>query len=239
MDSLILHTSYPSCLCYRRPIDIFCSRPKYDGSSSITNHTGCCPLVFRTVRSYKPDEAFSAMKPSRALSSSSPADAAQHQYQINNRRPVGTGSARSEFQYPFSTRNTSSTTHSRDDDLTAIATNDVDFVAGRETVTSPYPEAPPLPKQIVGTACIYPSPLCETDVGASLRVSGNQRPGKRCRCLRRQVHRVPPGPGRSLPQRTARTLRVLQRQQRQPTTTTRQREFGILGRPGRIAVPRR
>ena len=50
-----------------------------------------------------------------------------------------------------------------EDDLTAIANNYVDFVAGLDT-------GKPLTKIIVG---IYPSPLCDKDVGASLLAYGS------------------------------------------------------------------
>jgi hypothetical protein len=53
------------------------------------------------------------------------------------------------------------------DDLTAIATNYVDFVAGLETLTKSQTQPK---KLIVG---IYPSPLCDKDVGASLMAYGS------------------------------------------------------------------
>jgi len=58
-----------------------------------------------------------------------------------------------------------------EDDLRDIATNYVDFVAGLETGSSTNPQQQqPLTKLIVG---IYPSPLCDKDVGASLLAYGS------------------------------------------------------------------
>jgi hypothetical protein len=58
------------------------------------------------------------------------------------------------------------------DDLKAIATNYVDFVAGLETTTATTTtkKLTTLKKIIVG---IYPSPLCDKDVGASLMAYGS------------------------------------------------------------------
>lgn len=60
-----------------------------------------------------------------------------------------------------------------DDDLRAIANNYVDFVEGLDTgiqSSDSEGEAKTLPKLIVG---IYPSPLCDKDVGASLQAYGS------------------------------------------------------------------
>ena len=57
-----------------------------------------------------------------------------------------------------------------DDDLREIATNYVDFVASLETTNDSDTTNKPLTKLIVG---IYPSPLCDKDVGASLLAYGS------------------------------------------------------------------
>eukprot|EP00531_Pseudo-nitzschia_arenysensis_P006835 CAMPEP_0116146670 /NCGR_PEP_ID=MMETSP0329-20121206/17294_1 /TAXON_ID=697910 /ORGANISM="Pseudo-nitzschia arenysensis, Strain B593" /LENGTH=466 /DNA_ID=CAMNT_0003642445 /DNA_START=29 /DNA_END=1429 /DNA_ORIENTATION=+ len=57
-----------------------------------------------------------------------------------------------------------------DDDLRAIAIDYVDFVADLETTNATDTSRKPLTKLIVG---IYPSPLCDKDVGSSLLAYGS------------------------------------------------------------------
>ena len=65
-----------------------------------------------------------------------------------------------------------------DDDLRAIATGYVDFVAGLET--APAGEGRPLDKLVVG---IYPSPLRDEDVGASLLAYGSLETDEQVRAV--------------------------------------------------------